>query len=236
MKDLYLLVKPRFYGFRNQLTRARGRKKAILLSSLGVAFGGGMFILSCRVLSHFQSVDIIGDLLARHLLSMIFLTFFSLLVFSHVISALSNLYLSKDLQLCHSTPAPLEALFASRVAYTLIDSSWMLILFGIPVFMAYAYVYRPPVNFYFILLHMNLAMVIIAGGIGILITMILVYVFPAQRTRDFVVLLSVLMIAALYLFFRFLRPERLADPEAFFSILEYLSALKATQTFRQPAG
>jgi ABC-2 type transport system permease protein len=74
---------------------------------------------------------------------------------------------------------------------------------------------------------MGLAIAIIAAGIGILFTMILVHVFPAKRTRDVVMLLAIFMIAGLYLMFRFLRPERLVDPEAFFSIMQYLSALKA---------
>jgi ABC-2 type transport system permease protein len=189
-----------------------------------------MFIVSARVLTHFHSVEVIGDLLARQLLSMILLAFFSLLIFSHITTALSNLYLSKDLELCHSTPVAVEELFLSRAFHTLTDSSWMLILFGLPVLLAYAYVYRAPAVFYLTLLHMNLAMVIIAAGIGILVTMLLVSVFPAKRTKDFIVLLFILMIAALYILFRFLRPEKLADPEAFVSIMAYLDALKTPQS------
>ncbi|UCF85385.1 MAG: hypothetical protein JSV50_07035, partial [Desulfobacteraceae bacterium] len=232
MKDLYLLVRLRFCGFRNQLVRSKGgkRKRAFILGGLGLGFCCAMFVISSRVLTHFQSVEVIGDLLARYLLSMILMTFFSLLIFSHIITALSNLYLSKDLELCHSTPVSVEELFMSRSIYTLMDSSWMLLIFGLPVFMAYAYVYQPGIGFYFALLHMNLAMVIIAAGIGILVTMVLVYVFPAQRTKDLIMLLALFMIVALYFLFRFLRPERLADPETFFSIMEYLSALKAPQS------
>ena len=200
------------------------------MSGLGIAFCAGMFIVSCRVLMYFQSAEMIGDVLARHLLSMIILTFFSLLVFSHIITALSNLYLSGDLELCHSTPVEVEELFVSRAAFTVMDSSWMLIIFGLPVFMAYAYVYQPGPGFYFTVLHMNLAMVLIAAGIGILLTMVLVHVFPAQRTRDIIMLLTVLLMGTLYLLFRFMRPERLVDPEAFFTIAQYLSSLKAPQS------
>ncbi|MDY6972056.1 MAG: hypothetical protein SV775_06980 [Thermodesulfobacteriota bacterium] len=232
MKDLCLLTRPRFLGFKNNLFRSeRGRKKrALILSALGIGFCGFVFVLSCRVLMYFQSVEAIGDLLARLLLSMVLLTFFSLLIFSHVIAALSNLYLSKDLEFCHSTPVLTEELFVSRAAFTLIDSSWMVIVFGVPIFAAYGYVYRPGPGFYISLIHMNLAMVIIAGGLGILVTMVLVYVFPAQRTRDLIMLLSVMMIVALYLMFRFLRPERLVNPDAFFSVMQYMSALRAPQS------
>lgn len=232
MKDLYLLIKPRFLEFKNQLVRSDGRwkKKTVLFGGLGLAFLVGTFLISCRVLLHFKSAEIIGDLLAQHFLSMILLVFFSLLVFSHVVTALSNLYISRDLELCHSTPARIEEIFVSRSGYTLIDSSWMFIVFGLPVFMAYAYVYRPSPNFYFLLFHMSIAMVIIAGGTGILITMLLVKIFPAQRTRDLMMLLSLLLVVGLYFMFRFLRPEKLVDPDAFFTITQYMSALGAPKS------
>jgi len=229
MKNLYLLLSPRILGFRNAFNSSAGRmrKRAFIIGSVGLVFWLLMFILSSRVLVYFQSVEVMGDLLAHHLLSMILLTFFSLLIFSHIITALSNLYLSTDLELCHSSPAHLNDLFLSRSIYTMIDSSWMVIVFGLPVLMAYAFVYCPGPGYYFALLHMGLAMVIIAANIGILFTMILVSIFPAHRTRDILMLLMIFVVVALYLMFRFLRPERLVDPDAFFSVMQYLSAMKA---------
>jgi len=229
MKSLYLLISPRILGLKNAFNSSAGRmrKRAFIMGSVGLVFWLLMFGLSSRVLIYFQSVEVIGDLLAHHLLAMVLLTFFSLLIFSHIITALSNLYLSTDLELCHSSPAHLEELFLSRSIYTMIDSSWMVIVFGLPVLMAYAFVYRPDPGFYFALLHMGLATVMIASNIGILFTMILVSIFPAHRTKDIIMLLVILVVVALYLMFRFLRPERLVDPDAFFSVMQYMSALKA---------
>ncbi|MFH1082770.1 MAG: hypothetical protein V1751_05200 [Pseudomonadota bacterium] len=227
MQGLLLLIRPRLQGLKNQMRGVQGKKRVWIMGGLGLAFCGGMFAASSRVLVYFQSVEMIGDILARQLLSMVLLTFFSMLIFSSIITALSNLYLSKDLELCHSMPVSVEELFISRSLYTFVDSSWMVIIFALPVFLAYAYVYRPGPNFYFSLIHMNAAMAIIASCIGILMTMVLVYIFPAQRTKDIILLLSIVMIVALYLLFRFLRPERLVNPEAFFSVAQYVSALKA---------
>ncbi len=229
MNNLFRLLSPRIIGFRNSLLKSESstRKKTFIMAVVGLFFWAGVFVLSSRVLIYFQSVEIIGDILAHHLLSMVFLTFFSLLIFSHIITALSNLYLSVDLELCHSTPVHLEELFLSRCVNTFVDSSWMVIIFGLPVMMAYAYVYQPGPAYYLTFLHMGLATAIIAAGIGILLTMVLVQIFPAQRTRDIVMLLCVLLIIGLYLMFRFLRPERLVDPEAFFSIMQYMTALEA---------
>jgi len=193
---------------------------------VGLAFWALLFGLSFRVLKYFQSVEVIGDVLAHHLLGMILMVFFSLLIFSHIVTALSTLYLSSDLELCHACPAAVEEVFLSRAVYTVMDSSWMVIVFGFPVMMAYAFVFNPGFGFYFSLLHMGLGVTLIAAGIGILITMILVRIFPAQRTRDVIMLLGVCGLGGLYMMFRLLRPERLVDPDAFFSIAQYMAALQ----------
>ena len=228
MRALYLLLSPRIWAFRNGLSKGRGKwgKRTLIMGLVGVLFWALLFGASFRVLRYFQSVDVIGDLLAHHLLGMILMVFFSLLIFSHIITALSNLFLSADLELCHALPASLEEIFLSRAVYTVLDSSWMVVVFGLPVMMAYALVFKPGFLFYFSLAHMGLGVILIAGGIGILFTMILVRLFPAQRTRDVILLLGVCGLGALYLMFRLLRPERLVDPDAFFSIAQYMAALQ----------
>lgn len=232
MSHFLLLLSPKFLGFANSLSRSgrRSKRRTWLMVIMGLVFWGAMFAVSSRVLAYFRSVEVIGDLLAHHLLGMILLTLFSLLIFSHVITALSNLYLSKDLELCHSTPASLEEVFLSRAALTVIDSSWMPIVFGLPVLMAYAYVYRPEPAYYFSLFHMGIALTLIAGCLGILFTMIMVRLFPARKTKDILMLLILLLLVGLYLMFRLLRPERLVDPDAFFSVMQYMSALKGPES------
>jgi ABC-2 type transport system permease protein len=229
MKNLFLLLSVRMLALKNSISSAdRGaRKKALVMIAVGLIFWTLMFVLSSRVLSYFRSTEIIGDILANYLLSMLFLTFFSLLVFSNIITSLSNLYLSADLELCHSSPASLEEVFISRVIFTLFDSSWMVIIFGLPVMMAYGWVFKPGPLFYFDLFHLGFALSIIASAIGILITVTLVSIFPAQKTRDIIMIFMVFAVIALYLMFRMIRPERLVDPDAFFSIMQYVSVLEA---------
>jgi ABC-2 type transport system permease protein len=197
----------------------------LIMGGMGISLWAVLFILCTRMLVYFRSVEVIGDILSHHLLAMALLTFFSFLIFSHIITALSNLYLSTDLELCHSSPAYLEEIFFSRFIYTMVDSSWMVLVFGLPVLMAYAFVFRPGVGYYAALLHMGLAAVIVAGSIGILITMVMVRLFPAQRSKEIAMFMAFLVLVGLYLLFRFLRPERLADPEAFLSVMQYVTSL-----------
>ncbi|UCH00571.1 MAG: hypothetical protein JSU78_00940 [Deltaproteobacteria bacterium] len=224
-----LLISPKFVGFKNGLKRSRSKIKikVLTLTGTGILFWLALFFLSCRVLIYFSSQEIIGDILARHLLAMALLIFFSLLIFSHIITALSNLYISQDLELCHSSPARLTEIFLSRSFYTVIDSSWMLLVFGLPVMMAYGFVYHAGLDYYLSLIHVSFPLIIIAASLGIMLIMVLVRFFPAQRARDIIMFLSLILIVILYLLFRFLRPERLVNPETFISVAQYLGALKA---------
>jgi ABC-2 type transport system permease protein len=224
-----LLISPGLIGFRNSFRRAQGSKriKVFALTIGGVLFWLTLFFFSYRILIYFSSQEIIGDILARHLLSMVILIFFSMLIFSHVITSLSNLYLSQDLELCHASPATLPELFLGRAFYTILDSSWMPLVFGLPVVMAYGLVYHAGSDYYLSLIYVSFPLILIAASLGIMVIMVLVRFFPAQRARDITMFLTIILIIILYLLFRFLRPERLVNPDAFMSVAQYLGALKA---------
>ncbi len=229
MSAFKILISPRFMGFKNGLKKSEGKRnlKALTLTAAGIIFWLALFYLFYRVLIYFSSQEMIGNILARHLLAMVLLIFFSMLIFSHIITALSNLFISQDLEICHSSPATLTEVFLSRCFHTLTDSSWMLIVFGFPVMMAYGFVYHAGLGYYLGLAYVSFPLIITAASLGIIVIILLVKIFPAQRVSDIIMLLSVVLIVILYLLFRFLRPERLVNPDTFMSIAQYLTALKA---------
>jgi len=223
-----LLISPRLISCKNSLTKSRSNRKIKILTFTGAGclFWLVLFFLTYKVLIYFSSQEMIGDILARHLLSMVFLIFFSILIFSHVIIALSNLYLSDDLEICYSSPATLTEIFLSRSFYTVIDSSWMVVVFGLPLMIAYGFVYHAGLDYYLSLIYVSFPLIIISACLGIMVIMVLVRFFPAQKASDIIMIMSVILIVILYLLFRFLRPERLVNPDAFMSIAQYLGALK----------
>ena len=145
MKDLFALLRPRLLAFKNgSASRTAGNRRIryLLFAAIGLAFWVGAFLIFYRVLNYFQGVEEFGDVLARKLLSMVLLTFFSLLVFSSIVASLSKLYLSRDLLLVHSLPVSGGKIFLARWLESTADSSWMVILFSLPVFLSYGIVYR----------------------------------------------------------------------------------------------
>ncbi len=225
---MFTLLIPRFYMIRNRLTRiAPGdRIKTLVLIMLGAGFWVFLFTASFRVLAYFRAVEGLGDLLALRLLSMVLLTFFSILVFSNVVTSLSTFYLSGELDILHAAPVPIESIFRAKFIETVMDSSWMTIIYGLPVFIGYGAVFKAGPLYYGGLALTIVPFIIIPAALGIVLTMLLVSAFPARRARDVLVLLGLLFFVALYILFRMLRPERLVDPDAFPTLVQYLTAMR----------
>jgi ABC-2 type transport system permease protein len=223
-----LLLVPRFFALRNGLRRRdrSGKIRAWVLAALMVLFWAGTFWFFQRILGHFQTVPDLGPVLSQKLLSMMFLTFLAILMFSNMITSLSTFFLSHDLLLLVPAPVPSSRLFIAKFTETLADSSWMILLFSVPVFFAYGIVHGGGLTYYLMTLLTIVPFLMIPAALGIIVTMALAYMLPAQRGKDLLVVFSALFLALLYLFIRMLQPEKLVNPEAFSDFLTFLAAMQ----------
>jgi ABC-2 type transport system permease protein len=225
---MFLLLAPRYHALKNRLTRlAPGDGiKTTVLGLLGVGFWAFLYGVSFKVLTYFRTIEGLGDLLALRLLSMVLLTFFSILVFSNIVTSLSTFYISGELDLLLSSPVRTESIYRAKFIETLMDSSWMTLIYGLPVFIAYGTVFKAPLFYYAGLALTIVPFLVIPAAIGIIVTMLLVNAFPARRAKDVLVLLGLLFFVVLYILLRMLRPEKLVDPDAFPTLVQYLTAMR----------
>jgi len=225
---LRTLASPRGLAMRNRWRRLSrsGRWRLGGFAVLALGFGTAVFLFFQRALSYFLSVPEFGPVLTYKLLGMVFLTFFSILLFSNIVASLSTFFLSRELDRLVAAPIPLRQLFYARFAETTLDSSWMLLVFALPAFLAYGVVHGTGPIFYLATALVLPPFVLIPAAIGVTVTAVLVNVFPARRTKDILVLLSVVAVALLYLLFRVIRPERLVNPEGFADFGAFLAAMR----------
>ncbi|MEX2179083.1 MAG: hypothetical protein WD801_10265 [Gemmatimonadaceae bacterium] len=205
--------------------RGRGMR-ALILGFFGLLFWAFIFGVLYRLLLYFRGVPEIGPLLAGKLLGLVLIGFFSILLLSNVITALSSFFLSKDLDLLVSGPVDWLTLYGAKLLETIVNSSWMVVLMAVPMFTAYGIVYDGGVWFPFIAGAVFLPLLIIPGAIGTAITLTLVNVFPARRTRDILSVIAVLAAGGIVLVFRMVRPERLASPEGYRSLMDFVAILR----------
>ena len=232
------LLRPRRHALKAALTRGAAKvrvSRLFLFGFVGGAFWLGAFALFFRVLTYFQSVEEFGDILALKLLSMIMITFFTLLIFSSIINSLSHLYLSRDLPLLHSLPIASGQIFYARFAGSCIDSSWMVVIFSLPVFLSFGLIYQAGTGFYLTALTAIILLCLIAQALSSIAVVLGAVLLPAGKIRSLFVILGVMLAIALIVALRLIRPEQLVNPEGFASAVIYLNSLQTLDAPWLPA-
>jgi len=226
IKQLKLIVSPKWRTARARAREKRSFAKVTLLGGIGLLFWLGVFGVMYRVLRYFRGVEEIGPLLAGKLLGIVLLAFLSLLLLSNVVTALSAFFLSKDLDLLMASPVDWLYLYLSKLGETMMHSSWMVALMGVPIFAAYGVIYDGGWWFALYTTVVFLPLMVIPAVIGSAVTLILVNVFPAQRTRDILSIIAIGAAGVLVMLFRVVRPEQLARPEGFTNLLDFITLLR----------
>ncbi|NOY27793.1 MAG: hypothetical protein GXP62_18170 [Oligoflexia bacterium] len=228
MKAVAALLWPRGRSVVNRWQRASGAERTtyIVFASLFAVFWAGIFLLFGWLVNAFYGVEIFGPLLARKLLEILLLGLFALLCFSNVVTALSTFYLSDDLDLLLSLPLRRETFHTARQIDTTVQSSWMMVVFGLPVFVAYGYAYGAGLSYYLLLAIVAPALVVLAASIGIGLASVLVNIFPARRLREGLALAGILAMGFVLVFLRLLRPERLVNADNFQSVAAYVADMQ----------
>jgi ABC-2 type transport system permease protein len=205
---------------------AGGRGKAAVLAVTALVFWLAVFGVLYRVLAYFRGVQEIGPLLAGKLLGLVLLSFLSILLLSNVVTALSSFFLAKDLDLLAAAPIDWLHIYLAKLGETLLHSSWMVALMAVPIFAAYGVVYHGGWAFPPVALAVFLPLLVVPAVIGSAVTLILVNVFPARRTRDLLTVITIAAAGVLVLLVRVIRPEQLARPEGFRNLLDFITVLR----------
>jgi len=221
------LLRPKLLGALGRSTKGRtlGTRIPILAGSALLAFLF-LFFVGTKLLNALREVPEIGPLLASKLLGLALLLFLGILLLSNLIAALSSFFLAKDLELVHEAPVDWLGVYGARLVETLGASSWMVLLMLAPVVAAYQFVYDGDVLFYALALVTLIPYLVIPAALGSAITLVLVRVFPARRTRDILAFVSVMAGALLVVGLRVLQPERLVNPEGFRNLVDFLALLR----------
>lgn len=227
----YLLL-PAIWAARNRASRRepgdllRAAVFGTIALVVALAIFVGAFWLAWKVDEYAE----LGDYLLRIGLSWLFLTFLSFLAFSGVVSALATFFLSDDLRLILAAPVTARRVFHARFARTLAQSSWMVVVFVVPVLAGVGAARCAPPGFYLIAILTVVPFAVIPVAIGTAVTLLLVNVFPARRARDILMLMGLLFAAAVVVLLRYIRPERLMRVESLPDITDFFSTIQSPVT------
>jgi len=225
---LWALLTPKWRGALARLRQERSgsRPKLLLLALVGGTFWTGIFGIAYRVLRYIQRVADIGDLLAGKMLGIILLAFLTILLLSNVITALSTFFLAKDLDLLVGAPVASTRIYLAKLGETIVHSSWMVALLALPILSAYGIVYSGGPLFPVIAAAAFVPFLVLPAVAGTIVTLLLVNIFPARRTRELLGLIALGALAVVVILLRIIQPEQLARPEGFRNFVDYLAVLR----------
>jgi len=127
-------------------------------------------------------------------------------------------------------PVASYKIFISRWIDSTVESAWMVVIFTLPVFLAYGIVYQTGVFYYANTVLALVPMVINASAISTILVMAAVIIMPANRLKSIFIFLSIFFFVVIYLAIRLSRPELLVDPEVFDTVMVYISSLQTPQS------
>lgn len=217
MKQLLLFSKYKILTLRHSIeniTISRSFKAGIFIL-LGLIFMIIDFFFFWRITSKIIGMTYLGKLrfsFIINLLNMVFILFMGLVLFSNIITALSTFFLSRDLTLLISTPIKFITLYVNKFFQTFINSSWMVILFGFPIFIAYGLTLKASIWYYFLLIIIIIPFLLIPTALGSMLTMSLMRFFPAKQTHQLIASLSLIFGAGLVVVIRLIKPENFVKP------------------------
>ncbi|MEN8154902.1 MAG: hypothetical protein ABFR75_12860 [Acidobacteriota bacterium] len=222
-----ILLKVKFKSLVNTIKNSSSRKY-ILFLLFGILIFALLSVISVKVFGYiYNQSDFTLPLkyfLAEKLLTMVFLTMYTMLILSSLISTLNIFFLSKDLNLLFSSPIPPGKIFFWKGIEVLINSSAMVVFFSLPVLFSYFY-YFSPSSGNIILSILSFLLFIISGVLlGITTGFIIPGFISVKRLQPALSVTSILLISFVVIFIRMLQPEKFGNPDIIDNVLEYIGS------------
>ncbi|MCP5051177.1 MAG: hypothetical protein GY940_28690 [bacterium] len=225
---MILLLKARFRQLKNTMG-GTGLRKYLLFISLGAGLlflMGFLFIKVFGFLYHREEFPLFFKLfLSEKILMMTFLTMFMMLILSSLISTLNIFFLSKDLHLLLSSPLRSRTVFTWKALEVASSSALMVIFFSMPVLFAYCYYFAPRIVDIFAIIVVFLLYIVTGVLLGILIGLIVPAFISVKRLQPVLSVVSIILISAIIIFLRMLKPEQFGNPQAIDNLVNYMSGL-----------
>ncbi len=222
------LLKLKYQQLRNALVRGE-KKKFVLFLLLGLFFLLVLGFFFNKIFGYLVAVEEFPQyfkvFLAEKLLMMIYMTLFSMLLLSALLTSLDVFFISRDLHFLFSTPMPVRSAFNWKMLETSAYSSAMVVFFSLPVLFFYCRYFAPAPGQ---VLQVILAFLLfIACGVlaGILLGLVIPAFFSVRRLQPVLSVFSIILISTIIIFLRLLRPERFLEPSEIDNVLRYMGSL-----------
>ncbi len=229
MKELFTLLAPVYWSTKNDFIRFN---RAFYRKLFFYAISSGIFIFLMTSLLNFGmtklqklSPDVFHFLLLKGY-GLIFMIIFFIQIINGTVISLNTFYQSKELEVLLTSPVNRTSLFCSRLFETHIKTSWMLVIFGIPLLISPGLLFSANPVFYGYSLFLFITFSVVPVNIGIALTMFFSSIFHVRSMKKFLISAGFIIAIVLITLLRILRPERFVNPELFANLTLFIAEMK----------
>lgn len=229
LRALLILLSPSLWSIKNSIIhfdRAFYKKALFYLLTSAIFIYVGTKLLNTGMVKLQRLSPETFNLLLVKGYSLIFLIIFFTQIINGFIISLDRFYQSREMEMLLASPVNRMSLFFSRFLETHFKTSWMLIVFGIPVFISLGLLLDADVIYYPYSFLLFMVFSSIPVNIGIALTIMLSGIFHIRRIRRFMLSAGIITVIVIVTLIRLFKPERFVNPEFFANLKLFLFELR----------
>ncbi|HTL46707.1 MAG TPA: hypothetical protein VL688_01455 [Verrucomicrobiae bacterium] len=218
MKKLGLLLELKATAVKNTFQRLRLRSRVeffTLIFFFGL-LGAGLFFFFFFSFRFFSRQEPFGPILLDETFYLFTFALFVMLLISSAVSAYTSLFRSGEVTFLLTRPLGWDEIYFFKLNEALWYSSWALLFIAVPFMTAYGMVKHAGPFFPAICFVFTMPFIVLAGSLGTLIMLALLYLLP-DRKRQRLALFAVVVFLA-WFFFR-IRPEVIKEQGSLAGVL-----------------
>ncbi|HEY0592268.1 MAG TPA: hypothetical protein VGF40_10910 [Thermoanaerobaculia bacterium] len=230
-----------------RLLLARGRPygwallaKALLVAVLLAGFLYGDYRVFRKLFSAARQIETLTPFFAlgliENFLSLVFLIATFVLFFSAMTAAIGALFMDLDLEIWHSAPVPRLRVAMGRWAKTLVQSSYLVFFFLVPVLVALQRELGKSIGFTLAGAAGLLALLVPPVSLAAILILLLVRYFPVRRVHQIAMTLAIVVFTGVIVALRLARPERLFQEFTTDDVVAILQAIRLPGASALPGG
>lgn len=203
-----LVLKPRILSAKNRIKSARADftnwVRAAVLISFSIVLVAVLYYGTLETLNKITALKHIVYVAPSLPLGLVLIMLFAMLFFSNLVTALGALFLSHDLDLLLASPITYRRFFVAKLIEVIMSSSWMTVVFGMPVVAGFAVFYDAGAEFFLITAAAIVPYFIIPSAVAMFLVTLFATVIPANRTREIMLVICAVALAGIYFIVRIL--------------------------------
>ena len=196
-----ITLQPKLLGLKNRYLKRKAYLAADLFGiSITALLMFCLYFGTTQSLTEIQKANLPANI-SLNILEGFSLGLFGLILISATVTGLSSLFMARDVDLLLSAPVSTRSFLRGKVSEVLISTTWMIVVFCIPPYLAVGSFFNAGLNYYLATPLLLAIFLLLAVLCGMTLSIFCAFIIPARTGRNVFVALFVVVMGLLIAYF-----------------------------------